>query len=117
MVRLIRTLDTNLLVSTYTRYYPLLQTAYEDLEHPPQYFNDRVIEVIDHLLTTPDLQRPVALSCQACNTICRSEARVALRRPKVSMRRAARTLRPSNKSSANFAARSLRSGPGIDRRQ
>ena len=62
MVQLVRTLDTNLLVSTYTRYYPLLQTAYEDLGHPPQYFNDRVIEVIDHLLATPDLQGPVALT-------------------------------------------------------
>jgi hypothetical protein len=53
--------DTKLLVATYAHYYPLLQEAYENLGHPPQYFNDRVIEVIDHLLTTPELPDPIAL--------------------------------------------------------
>ena len=60
-VQMIRSVDTKLLVATYTHYYPLLQEAYENLGHPPQYFNDRVIEVIDHLLTTPELQDPIAL--------------------------------------------------------
>ena len=60
-VQLIRSVDTKLLVATYTRYYPLLQEAYENLGHPPQYFNDRVIDVIDHLLTAPELQDPIAL--------------------------------------------------------
>jgi len=49
------------LVATYTRYYPLFQDAYANLGHPPEYFNDRLIEVIDHLLATPDLQGPIAL--------------------------------------------------------
>jgi hypothetical protein len=62
MVQLIRTTDTQLLVALYTRYYPLLQQAYGDLGHPPQYFNDRVIEVIDHLLAAPDLRGPIALA-------------------------------------------------------
>lgn len=62
LVQLIRSTDTQLLVATYTRYYPLLQEAYQDLGHPPQYFNDRLIEVIDHLLATPDLQGPIALA-------------------------------------------------------
>ncbi len=61
-MQLIRSLDTKVLVATYTRYYPLLQEAYENLGHPPEYFNDRLIEVIDHLLATPELQGPIALT-------------------------------------------------------
>jgi hypothetical protein len=62
LVQLFRSTDTKLLVATYTRYYPLFQDAYANLGHPPEYFNDRVIEVIDHLLETPDLRGPVALA-------------------------------------------------------
>jgi len=62
MVQLIRSMDTQQLVATYTRYYPLFQEAYESLGHPPQYFNDRLVEVIDHLLATPDVQGPIALA-------------------------------------------------------
>jgi len=61
-VQLLRSVDTKLLVAAYLRYYPLLQEAYENLGHPPQYFDDRVIAVIDHLLSTPELQDPVALT-------------------------------------------------------
>ena len=62
LVQLIAATDTPTLVATYTRYYPLFQEAYETLGHPPDYFNDRLIEVIDHLLEAPDLQGPVALA-------------------------------------------------------
>jgi Protein of unknown function (DUF3014) len=62
LVQLIRSTDTQRLVETYSRYYPLFQDAYEDLGHPPEYFNDRVVEVIDHLLTTPDVRDPIALA-------------------------------------------------------
>ena len=62
LVQLIGSMDTQQLFSTYTRYYPLFQQAYESLGHPPQYFNDRLIEVIDHLLATPELQGPIALA-------------------------------------------------------
>ena len=62
LVRMVGSTDTQQLVAIYTRYYPLFQEAYENLGHPPEYFNDRVIEVIDHLLLTPDLQGPIALS-------------------------------------------------------
>jgi len=62
LVQLVRSSDTKLLVAAYTHYYPLLQDAYENLGHPPQYFNDRVIEVIDHLLTTPTVRDPIALT-------------------------------------------------------
>jgi hypothetical protein len=62
LVQLIQSTDTQRLAATYTRYYPLFQDAYESLGHPPQYFNDRLIEVIDHLLATPDLKGPIALA-------------------------------------------------------
>jgi hypothetical protein len=50
------------LLASYKRYYPLYQDAYENLGHPPEYFNDRVIEVIDHLLATPELDGRIALT-------------------------------------------------------
>jgi hypothetical protein len=62
LVETIRTTDTQSLVASYVRYYPLFQEAYESLGHPPQYFNDRLIEVIDHLLATPEVPGPIALA-------------------------------------------------------
>mgnify|MGYP000037053663 CR=1 FL=1 len=52
-------IDINLLADTYLRFYPLLQEAYEDLGYPGSYFNDRVIEVIDHLIDTPEINDPI----------------------------------------------------------
>ena len=48
-------------VDTYKRYYPLFQKAYMSLGYPNGYFNDRVVEVIDHLLETPEIQGPISL--------------------------------------------------------
>jgi hypothetical protein len=62
LVQLFRSADSQQLVTIYTRYYPLFQEAYENLGHPPKYFNDRVIQVIDHLLATPDLKGPISLA-------------------------------------------------------
>ena len=45
----------------YFRYYPLFQEAYRELGYPDGRFNDRFIEVIDHLLATPDVQEPIRL--------------------------------------------------------
>jgi hypothetical protein len=45
----------------YRRLYPLLQRAYEELGYPDRYFNDRVIDVIDHLLATPEPTGPLLL--------------------------------------------------------
>jgi hypothetical protein len=53
-INLFEVLDTELLIETYLRYYPLFQQSYEDLGYPDQYFNDRLVEVIDHLLETPE---------------------------------------------------------------
>ncbi len=60
-VDLVKSIDAKQLVSVYFRFYPLFQQAYEDLGYPTEYFNDRVIEVIDHLLETPDVQGPIEL--------------------------------------------------------
>ena len=39
----------------------MFQRAYVDLGHPQGYFNDRLVEVIDHLLETPEVDGPVML--------------------------------------------------------
>jgi len=54
LVGLVATTNMDQLVETYRRYYPLFQSAYVGLGYPDGYFNDRLVEVIDHLLTTPD---------------------------------------------------------------
>ncbi len=53
-VRLADALPTDAIVALYARFYSLFQEQYEDLGYPDKYFNDRVVEVIDHLLATPD---------------------------------------------------------------
>jgi hypothetical protein len=60
-VRMLSGIDTSMLVSLYVRYYPLFQKAYEDLGYSDKYFNDRLVEVIDHLLQTPEITGPIRL--------------------------------------------------------
>lgn len=48
--------------SWYRQAYPVLQTTYEELGYPGQYFNDRLVEVIDHLLLTPEPAGPLAVT-------------------------------------------------------
>lgn len=40
------------------RYYPLFQQAWEELGENEPFFNDRLIDVIDHLLATPEVELP-----------------------------------------------------------
>ena len=61
MVDMLTAADTDALAETYQRFYPLLQQAYINLGYPDGYLNDRVIEVIDHLLDAPDPARPIRL--------------------------------------------------------
>jgi hypothetical protein len=56
---LIETVDPRQVVTLYRQLYPLLQQAYEDIGYPKRYFNDRLVEVIDLLLATPELNWPV----------------------------------------------------------
>ena len=60
-VRAMQAIDSTKLVALYVHLYPLFQQAYADLGYPSRYFNDRVFEVIDHLLATPDAPATVAL--------------------------------------------------------
>jgi len=60
-VRVFTAVDTGKLVAAYVHLYPLFQQAYEDLGYPNGYFNDRLVEVIDHLLATPDVKGPIRL--------------------------------------------------------
>ena len=58
-VLLLETVDLRQAVGIYARIYPSLQQAYEDLGYPKGYLNDRLVEVIDLLLATPDIDAPV----------------------------------------------------------
>lgn len=61
IVGLLANVDAATAVAAYRRIYPQLQQAYEDLGYPGRYFNDRVVEVIDHLLATPEPEGPILL--------------------------------------------------------
>lgn len=61
-VRFINSIDMLKVSALYLRLYPLFQQAYEELGYPGKYFNDRVVEVVDQLLETPDQAGPVKLT-------------------------------------------------------
>lgn len=61
LVAQIDSANTADIVDMYRRYYPLFQESYERLGYPNAYFNDRLIEVIDLLLSTPEPEEPVTL--------------------------------------------------------
>ncbi len=52
-IELVDALDADTTVELYRKMYPQLQAAYESLGNPDGYFNDRVIEILDHLIATP----------------------------------------------------------------
>ncbi len=61
MVDVLGTIDMRSLAQVYFRFYPLFQSAYQDLGYPNGYFNDRLIAVIDQLLATPQPAGPIEL--------------------------------------------------------
>lgn len=61
-VDIVDAIDADQAIAAYRRLYPLFQEAYEELGNPSGYFNDRVIEVIDHLLATPKVPAPIPLA-------------------------------------------------------
>jgi len=61
LLKMLAALNTEQVVAVYKGLYPLFQEAYEGLGYPNAYFNDRLIAVIDHLLTTPPVSGPVYL--------------------------------------------------------
>ena len=60
-VHLAVSINTAKAAALYRRLYPLLQQAYDELGYPGRYFNDRVVEVIDHLLATPEPEEPLKI--------------------------------------------------------
>jgi Protein of unknown function (DUF3014) len=62
LVKLLTSADSAQVAATYRRYYPLLQKQYEELGFPDQYFNDRLVAVIDHLLQAPEVSEPIKLT-------------------------------------------------------
>jgi hypothetical protein len=62
IMTIVRNTDTKQVVALYKHFYPLFQQAYTDLGYPNGYFNNRLVEVIDHLLETPEVKGPIALT-------------------------------------------------------
>lgn len=60
-VRLLEAVDARALVSAYVRFYPLFQQAYRELGVHDRQFNDRLVEVVDHLLAAPEPAGPIEL--------------------------------------------------------
>lgn len=61
-VKAIEAIDTRKLVAVYVRFYPLFQQAYRELGYPKGYFNDRLVQVIDHLLLTPEIKGAIRVA-------------------------------------------------------
>jgi hypothetical protein len=61
-VKLADSVDPHKLAAAYRHFYPLFQKAYQDLGFPNGYFNDRLVEVIDHLLATPEPTQPIRVA-------------------------------------------------------
>jgi hypothetical protein len=62
MVNVVRQLDMQRVADTYFHFYPLFQSAYQNLGYPNGYFNDRLVQVIDSLLATPKPSGPIELT-------------------------------------------------------
>jgi hypothetical protein len=53
-VRFVESIDSAKAAAVYLRLYPMFQRAYEEQGYPGKHFNDRLVDVIDHLLQTPE---------------------------------------------------------------
>ncbi|MDM0046070.1 DUF3014 domain-containing protein [Variovorax dokdonensis] len=62
MVLLAESVDAASAARLYFRLYPLFQEAYEELGYGSRYFNDRLVAVIDHLLSAPEPTEPVRVT-------------------------------------------------------
>jgi len=60
-VSAVEAVDSRKAVAAYVYLYPLFQQAFVELGYPDGYFNDRLVEVIDHLLEAPEPKGPVKL--------------------------------------------------------
>jgi Protein of unknown function (DUF3014) len=53
--------DMQQVVQLYYRFYPLFQSAFDELGYQDAYFNDHLVAAIDHLLATPDISGPIGV--------------------------------------------------------
>jgi len=60
-VALMESLDSARAAALYKQHYALFQAAYKELGYPNDYFNDRLVAVIDQLLATPEPAGPLAV--------------------------------------------------------
>jgi len=61
LVLLLESINVGLAVDLYVRMYPVLQQTYVDLGYPNRQFNDRLLQVINHLLATPTAPQVMAV--------------------------------------------------------
>lgn len=59
-ITLLQGLDNDAVLGFYSRYYPLFQQAWEE-NGGEGAFNDRLLEIIDHLLATPEVEGDIYL--------------------------------------------------------
>jgi len=62
LMQLVSITDMEQVATLYFQFYPLFQQVYTDLGYPSGYFNNRLVEVIDHLLATPTVEGPIKLT-------------------------------------------------------
>ena len=61
LVLLLESLNVERAVDLYARMYPVLQQTYVDLGYPNRQFNDRLLQVVNHLLATPRAPQVMAV--------------------------------------------------------
>ncbi len=61
LVLLLESMSIPQAVDLYVRMYPVLQQTYVDLGYPNRQFNDRLLQVINHLLATPTAPQVMAV--------------------------------------------------------
>ncbi|MCB2022631.1 MAG: DUF3014 domain-containing protein [Burkholderiaceae bacterium] len=66
-VLMVESVDAQRAVALYKQFYPQIQKAYEDIGFPNRYFNDRLVEVIDLLLATPEIETPLKVVLPTIN--------------------------------------------------
>lgn len=57
-VATLQRVDTEAAARLYFRHFPLFQEAYAELGAGEDYFNDRLVDIIDHLLGAPEISPP-----------------------------------------------------------
>lgn len=60
-IDLIEYVDSTRAIAYYAQFYSLFNQAYTELGYPERDFNDRFIQVVEHLLMTPDVTEPIRL--------------------------------------------------------